>query len=449
MKQSIIAASMAVLALLTLVAFYVPQPAPLLGGPIPITSASMDINQPGSYCLTGNLIAGPADTGISVLANDVVIDLGGFTLDGSAADPNASGIGGAGINVVVRNGTIKNWGGFGIVQASSCRVQDVYVRGCGQSGIKLGALALVENCGFRWNEVEDVGVGSYSAVRNCQVFSIPSALGVNAGKDSSIEEVQVYAALDAFKVGEGSRVDRCSAVDFVGRGFVAEEFCSITNSTARSSHPEVLTGIYAAANSEVRHCIAEGSLLGGIQTGAFCNVSNSLVVGTRGSGIVVGGTTRVTDCSANGCNTEGERGGAGIVASIDPVIRRAITRNNNGYGIRIIGGGGQIEACTSVDNAGAGIFLQGEGSVLGNFVTDNGGIGILCQGAESVIRDNQVDRNADGIVVGGHTSLITGNRAAHNLGVDFDILWGNALGPLLNPEAQIQDSKPQANYGRD
>jgi hypothetical protein len=68
------------------------------------------ISQPGSYYLTGNLVAplhlfgGNAKNGIEITANNVTLDLDGFALQGAAGNkgiyiPNVQ------TNITVRNGT--------------------------------------------------------------------------------------------------------------------------------------------------------------------------------------------------------------------------------------------------------------------------------------------------------------------------------------------------------
>src|SRR6202521_1330586 len=50
----------------------------------PITALPYTISQPGSYYLTGNLtMAVAGDDGIQIVAKDVTLDLGGFTLNGA------------------------------------------------------------------------------------------------------------------------------------------------------------------------------------------------------------------------------------------------------------------------------------------------------------------------------------------------------------------------------
>ncbi|AKJ29782.1 hypothetical protein [Caldimonas brevitalea] len=97
------------------------------------------ICRPGSYRLTENLVV-PADTdAVEILADDVTLDLSGFsiagpsTCEGSGADFSCSGQSGTGITtglvrgLAVRNGVIHGMGGDGI-NCKGCTVEGVRAR---------------------------------------------------------------------------------------------------------------------------------------------------------------------------------------------------------------------------------------------------------------------------------------------------------------------------------
>jgi hypothetical protein len=118
--------------------------APLLAtdGVIQISQAAIeaaggfphDITAPGSYRLTGNLTVTQADAqAILVDANDVTIDLNGFTIRGPASG-NGDGIFSAGVRLTVRNGTIVNFGRHGIL-SGSLRAEKLTLSSNGGSGI--------------------------------------------------------------------------------------------------------------------------------------------------------------------------------------------------------------------------------------------------------------------------------------------------------------------------
>ena len=84
----------------------------------PISSLPFTISTPGIYYLTKNITT--AGNGIVINANDVVLDLGGFTIVGDR------GVADTGVdittqtNVTIRNGTVRNFGtGVNVGAASS------------------------------------------------------------------------------------------------------------------------------------------------------------------------------------------------------------------------------------------------------------------------------------------------------------------------------------------
>ena len=115
----------------------------------PISSLPFNITQPGSYYITGNL--GPSG-GITVDADNVTIDLMGFTIAGYSSGVNHGVYIDGHKNVEIRNGTIRNYSDQGVwsLDSLNCRgirVLNVRVLDCGGSGISLvGPGNLVKNC---------------------------------------------------------------------------------------------------------------------------------------------------------------------------------------------------------------------------------------------------------------------------------------------------------------
>ena len=78
------------------------------------------ITQPGTYYLTGDITAPANAAGITVLAADVTIDLGGFMIRGEVG--SASGIVALGADrLAVRNGRINNCSSHGIYAETSAK----------------------------------------------------------------------------------------------------------------------------------------------------------------------------------------------------------------------------------------------------------------------------------------------------------------------------------------
>lgn len=118
------------------------------GGPVLISQPKqfpITITEPGSYQLEENLVVPDVNTtAIEVAANDVTIDLNGFSISGPVVCSGTScppsgfgnGISTAGIlpvgccsNITVRNGTIRGMGGRGIsLSHNSVLIEDMHIR---------------------------------------------------------------------------------------------------------------------------------------------------------------------------------------------------------------------------------------------------------------------------------------------------------------------------------
>lgn len=108
------------------------------------------ISEPGSYQLSGNLVVPDANTtAIQITANNVTIDLNGFSIIGPVACTGfpvtcapagtGSGITGASFNgITIRHGVITGMGGDGILVGGSTRIEDVRALGNGAIGIIVG-----------------------------------------------------------------------------------------------------------------------------------------------------------------------------------------------------------------------------------------------------------------------------------------------------------------------
>lgn len=177
-------------------------------------TTTMVINQPGSYVLGGDITVGAVD-GIRIEANDVTLDLGGFTISSTATSGSGPfrGIFVLGKNIVIRNGRIKsgffndaaNLGGGGFdagveggfnfaTEGFNVTVEDLQITGCrygivfywpqstiavrdctvrdGQSGIVIGPTpggieGSVSGCTVQ--QMTGVGV-SANLVRDCEIY---------------------------------------------------------------------------------------------------------------------------------------------------------------------------------------------------------------------------------------------------------------------------------------
>ncbi|MHC4742815.1 MAG: right-handed parallel beta-helix repeat-containing protein [Planctomycetota bacterium] len=117
----------------------------------PISSVPYIISEPGSYYLSADAqTTSNMFSGITIWASDVTLDLKGFSLVGDGtAGRHGVFIEGELKNIVIRNGTIRNWGGNGVeaATATKCQALDLRVTGNDGSGINLpGDGQVVSKC---------------------------------------------------------------------------------------------------------------------------------------------------------------------------------------------------------------------------------------------------------------------------------------------------------------
>jgi hypothetical protein len=151
----------------------------------------VQITNPGSYVLTGNLVSsGP--TLIQITSSFVSLDLGGFQL--SAFGPAmAAGVRIEASDIEVKNGAIANLDAAGILNVGS------------GSRLSLHALRIF---GITNGPGIDLGSGSFNQVRNSTVFGNGGGI-VATGNTTTIEGCSVAGAsgtADGIRVGDFSLI---------------------------------------------------------------------------------------------------------------------------------------------------------------------------------------------------------------------------------------------------
>lgn len=168
----------------------------------PISSAPFTISGSGSYYLTGNLTV-TSGNGITITADDVTLDLNGFTISSTASPASSNGvlISDARKNITIRNGHIRGTttyvaptftgGGFldGIDTTSSASanisISDVNVLGVGADGINLTSSSIPGYSVQRCKVTVCGGTGVLAGnVRDCVVMTAGS-VGINSNAVSN------------------------------------------------------------------------------------------------------------------------------------------------------------------------------------------------------------------------------------------------------------------------
>ena len=341
----------------------------------PISTAPFTISAPGSYYVTTNLTAGVNQSGILVAADNVTIDLNGFTLFGGGGTVGEGvSASGARANIVVRNGTVRNWPGSGVnfydsgasqtlvqnIQSISntftgiavkngSRVFDCFTLGNGTRGVLVDNDCLVEHCKATGNASGGVTAGSNCELKNNQ--STGNGMGINlTGTGSIVADNMVKSNADNYNLSQGNQLDLLlcevpesidwpASVKLVGSlNVTVSNAVTITannvtldlNGFAISStaNPAAGYGIELGANSAVTNiAIYNGNISGSV-------TNNGGTYGGAGFGYgiyygaVVPYNVRVRGISVSGCQNDGIN-----LAYSGTVVEGCVVQTVGGYGI--------------------------------------------------------------------------------------------------------------------
>lgn len=266
------------------------------------------ITQPGNYYLTGDLVGVAGKMGIEVTANDVTIDLNGFTIRGVAGAKWAIGDHGDELlpsptNITIRNGTIASWpqGGaignwFGVV-----RFERMVFRANGVSGVDISGDVTAIDSSFMGHGGPGISIDGSGLVSNC------SSAGNGVGfYGNSVHFQGCTSTYDQTGFsGSSSRFIDCSSNNNAIVGFElnarsAMRGCKVSNATNGAK----LVGPYAVAE--------ESSFLGISVNGVLVSAINCTVRDNTFHGVGTAGTDAAIQVSVNvtGVTIDGNTGTA-------------------------------------------------------------------------------------------------------------------------------------------
>ena len=315
------------------------------------TSAVYVIDQPGSYYFTGDVNVVATDKhGIIVEVNDVTIDLMGYSLIGPRSGTGYGILISAPSNVEIRNGTVRDFGYYGIRETGSTgkghRVISVRVLSNGQIGMYLYNLGhLIKDC---------------TAVEN-------GGSGIHGGASSTVTGNTAY--------------------DNGNYGISASVGSTVTGNTAYNNGSR---GISAGSGSTVTANTAYGNKGHGIDAGTGCTIIGNTARLNTGNGIDFDGLGTIAD------NTADRNSGYGISVTSGAVVARNSCNENTLDGIKA-GDGNRI-----VGNDCGGNGYGGDGA------------GIHVTSLRNVIESNTVLLNDCGIDVDSTRNFIAKNTATMN-----------------------------------
>ncbi|MCI0746503.1 MAG: right-handed parallel beta-helix repeat-containing protein [Verrucomicrobia subdivision 3 bacterium] len=299
----------------------------------PINSLPFSINQPGSYYLTTNLTGASGQSGITVAAHRVTIDLNGFELAGVAGAVSGIQVLGMRTNLVVRNGWVHGWPVSGINASNANashfeRVQSLH----NGAGILAGGSSILESCAAGFNAGVGIRARQGSLVRNCSAFS-NGAFGIGLGS-GVIEGCAARANRgNGIQAGEQTQITACSASTNAGNGIVLTNDGVIRNCVAARN---ALNGIVGEDTVIITHCTASLNGSNGIVAIIGCGISDCIANLNSLDGISLGSRCRIVGNNATD-NGEYEFVGAGFFVSGDDNFLEGNNSVHNFDGYLILG----------------------------------------------------------------------------------------------------------------
>lgn len=270
------------------------------------------ISSPGSYALRSNLTVPGATPAITITADNVTLDLNGFSINGaggaavgihgiSAPDP-------AQRNITVRNGIVRNFAGDGInLQGRGHTVQDIKASDNASTGITISEGSTVQRCVSTANSV-GIGTGT-----GCHVLQ-------NVCSSNTVHGISVA---QANTVSQNTCANNLSAgIEAQGRALLSENTCSFNDAGIDASGDATIKGNNCTANTTI-----------GIGVVNDCFVLNNHASSNGSIGIFAGGSRSVI--SDNICTKNGSDGIKSAPANSRNVITRNACTGNTGAGINL------------------------------------------------------------------------------------------------------------------
>lgn len=219
-----------------------------------ISTGLHGISAPGSYVLTANITAGGSEfTGIFITADNVTIDLNGFTISGDGASGYGIVLSNTRRNVTIRNGVIRNFGLAGISASNDEHmvIENLTIEDCGQSAILAGDHSTLRNIIVRASASNGIAAGAGSIVADC--------ISTNNGSSG-------------ISVAEGSTVTGCVASDNASDGIQATDACTIRDNNCRGNTSD---GIQGANRNNIQDNTCDSNGLSAGVSGYGVNVTGS------------------------------------------------------------------------------------------------------------------------------------------------------------------------------
>jgi len=298
------------------------------------------ITQPGSYQLIGNMTVAAATNAIIIQADNVVLDLNGFTVRGNGAV--AAGIAGivatpaSARSITVKNGSVYAFAGHGISLAGRGHlVADVKAEGNASDGIFVSQASSVEHCTATGNGGNGIETSKACTIKD-NVCSTNTVSGIRAGESCTVlQNTSASNGAHGINADQGSTMvqntcseNAISGIEMGGRCLAQQNNCFFNDIGIDDS----------ASGSQIKDNVCTLNTLAGIAVVSDCEISHNSCNRLNGMGIFCGG-------------------------SYNSVVDNTCLQNT-GAGINLGSGGNNYAATNKLSNNGSAITNAG-GDTLG------------------------------------------------------------------------------------
>lgn len=247
-----------------------------------LSQLPMYVPWPATIKLAGTLTGIRNTNGITIVSDDVSIDLNDHALIGVVQALDGIRVDGTRTNITIRNGSVLGWPGDGADAglAVNSQLRNLNAARNNGRGLVVGTGSLISSCTARTNSSDGISAGSGCRVVDCTTSQNGS---------------------EGLLIGSGSTIEGCTAFDNAANGIFASLGSSVVNCIAYSNG----TNGISVAESRVTGCVARGNAGNGIQAGFRCVLENNKCALNIVAGILVTGTGCRVDSNHT---TFGQRG---------------------------------------------------------------------------------------------------------------------------------------------
>lgn len=363
------------------------------------TYAVYEITAPGSYYLTTNLVVSGKDA-IRILADNVTLDLNGFTIQGSGSVGRGVAAIASRKAIVIRNGSVSGFPGGGLSCQSAADSSFSDIRITDSTGNYASGLEIGSNCVVTGVSVANAYYG-ITAGDNCRLFEC-----------SSMSNRLWGFSLQGRATVKDSLASRNGTYGIVAFQNVVLEGCTLTAND--------YSGVTATHGATISRCVAEANKEIGISVEGGGSIRDCRTVANGTTGLSGRDGVLIADCTSVSNTT------AGISLTRNCTVRNSIANDNGTHGINM------TDSCVALENQ----------------CCRNGGAGpsagINAQTNCRIEANTVIGNNSSGI------ASLNGNFVVRNIGKgntnNFQFAPLDSSGPIVSGFGTITSQSPWANF---